>query len=300
VTDFRIRRAEEHRDWRALRMLLPQAVHHGCGCDVFVATDDDASRRIVGAIAVAPTMRVKPYRGPKVTLHTIEPWRRRGVGRALLNAVSELAAARGAEALYASNPLSPDGEAAQAWRGLGFDQVIECPLNRIEAARIVELLQPLLDRLRERGQIPDEARIVGLREANPDEIVDLVTTYLGGASALDDLKNRVLGKHPDPLDPILSRVLLYRDQVVGVMLARPIEKHVAWADANVVHPCVRGRWANVWLKLESSARARDMGYHTFVYETYQQHADTNKLTNRLEGVFVPRVELYRIIAASRC
>lgn len=279
-------------------MLLPQAVHHGCGCDVFVATDDDESRRIVGAVAAAPKMRLAPRRGPKVALHTIEPWRRRGVGRVLLNAVSELAAARGAEALYAWTPLSPNGQAAAAWRGLGFDQRIECPLNRIESARLVELLQPLYDRLQQRGLIPAEARMVGLREANLDEVVNLVTAYLGGASAPEDLKNRLLGKHPKPLDPVLSRVLLLGDRIVGVMLGSPVDKHVAWVESNVVHPSVRGRWANVWLKLDSSGRARDLGFHTLLYETYEQHADTNKLTSRLEGTIVPRVELYRLIAAS--
>lgn len=298
MTGLQIRRAEEHRDWRALRMLLPEAVHHGCGCDVFVATEDDASQRIVAAVAIAPTMRYKPHRGPKVALHTIEPWRRRGVGRALLNAAAELAAARGAEALYAWSPVSPDGEAAQVWRGLGFDQTIECPLHRIDATRTVEMLQPLFDRLRERGRVPAEARMVFLRDANPDEVVDLVTTYLGGAGVQVALKSRLLGKHPDSFDPILSRVLLHRNRVVGVMLGRPVDKHVVWVESNVVHPSVRGLWANVWLKLDPSGRARGMGYRTFIYETYQQHADTNKLTSRLEGDVVPRVELYYVIASS--
>jgi GNAT superfamily N-acetyltransferase len=298
ATAFRIRRAEEHRDWRALRMLLPEAIHHGCGCDVFVATDDDASRRIVAAVATSPQMRLAPERGPKVALHTIEPWRRRGVARTLLQVVADLAAARGANALYAWNPLDPTSEAAQSWHRLGFDRTIECPLNRIDASRTVELLNPLFDRLQARGQIPAEARMVYLRDADLDEIVELVTTHLGGAGAPDNLKNRLLGRHPNPMDPILSRVLVYRDRVVGVMLARPIDRHVVWVDANVVHPSVRGRWANVWLKLDPSARARDMGYSAFIYETYQQHTDTSKLTNRLAGVLVPRVELYRRIAAS--
>jgi len=279
-------------------MLLPEAIHHDCGCDALVATDDEASRRVIGAVAVSPMMRRTPRPGPNVALHVIEPWRRRGVGGALLNAAANLAAARGAQALYAWKPLNPEGVETPSWRGLGFDQVINCPLNRIDATRTVELLQPLYDRLQRRGEIPEEARMVCLQEANPDEVVDLATTYLAASGARGKLKDRVLGRHPAPLDPILSRVLLHRERVVGVMLGRPVHAHTALVEVNVVHPAVRGRWANVWLKLDATSRARDLGLTTFIYETYQHHADTAKLTSRLDGVLAPRVELYRIIATS--
>ena len=250
--NFRIRRAEEHRDWRALRMLLPAAVHHGCGCDVFVATDVEESRRVIGAIAVAPLMRFKPLQGPKVALHVIEPWRRRGVARALQNIASSVAKAQGAEALYTWHRLSPDAAEAQAWRALGFDQVLDCPLNRIDATRTIELLEPLFDRLRRRGQIPAEARMVFLRDANLDQIVELVATHLAGAGEEVSLKNRLLGIHPTPFDPVLSRVLLYRGQVVGAMLGRRVNDNTGWVEVNVVHPSMRGRWANVWLKLDAT------------------------------------------------
>jgi len=279
-------------------MLLPEAIHHGCGCDALVATDDETSRQVIGAVAISPTMRRTPRPGPNVALHVIEPWRRRGVGRALLDAAADLAAARGAQALYAWHPLNPHGASADAWRALGFDQPLDCPLNRIDATRTVELLQPLFDRLQRRGGIPAEARIVFLREADPDQIVDLVTTYLAGVGIREKLKDRLLGSHPAPVDPVLSRVLLHGDQVVGVMLARPLNSHTVVVEVNVVHPRVRGRWANVWLKLDATSRARDLGFTTFIYETYQHHADTAKLTSRLEGVLAPRVELYRVIATS--
>jgi hypothetical protein len=82
------------------------------------------------------------------------------------------------------------------------------------------------------------------------------------------------------------------------MLARPVKDDVVWVEVNVVHPSVRGRWANVWLKLDATRRARDLGFKTFLYETYEQHADTAKLTSRLEGVLAPRVELYHVIASN--
>src|SRR5688500_2342307 len=120
MSSFRIRFADERQDWRALRMLLPEAVHHACGCDVLVATDDDASRRIIGAVAVAPLMRRTPLQGPKTAFHVIEAWRRRGVARELRNAAINMAAARGAHALYAADSVDPKSSEAAAWRALGF------------------------------------------------------------------------------------------------------------------------------------------------------------------------------------
>jgi GNAT superfamily N-acetyltransferase len=294
----RIRRAEEHLDWRALRMLLPHAVHYGCSCDVFVATDDESSRRLIGAIAVAPLMRLQPYRGPRVALHVISPWRRRGVGRALVAAAVEVSAARGADALYAWDKMSPDGVDAQVWRRLGFDKAIESSLTRIDATRTIEALQPLVSCLIERKYIPAEARLVPLREADINEIVELVTTFLAGAGDEAGLKNRLIGNHPLPLEPLLSKVLLFNDRVAGVMLGSPINKHVGLVEVNVIHPMLRGGWANVWLKLETTRIARDAGYQTFLYETHEQHADTKALTRRVGGVVVPRIEPYRLIATN--
>jgi GNAT superfamily N-acetyltransferase len=297
MATFQIRYAEEHRDWRALRMLLPEAIHQGCGCDAFVATDDAASQRVIGAVAMAPLMRVKPLPGPKIALHVIEPWRRRGVARALRNVISNVAAARGAKALYAWTHLSPDSAEAQAWRAMQFDEVIDCPLNRIDATRTIEMLQPIYDWLKKRGRIPADAHLVFLRDAKPDDVLNLVTTHLGGAGDRATLKKRLLGKHPVPFDPVLSRILMHRETIVGAILGRPVEGDAVVVEVNVVHPSVRGRWANAWLKLDATSRARDLGFSTFFYETYQQHADTAKLTRRLGGVLVPRIELYHVIAS---
>jgi GNAT superfamily N-acetyltransferase len=292
---FRLRRAEERLDWRALRMLLPQAVHHGCGCDVLVATDDAASRRLIGAIAIEPQMRLQPYLGPRVALHVIPPWRRRGVGRALVQAAATISAARHALALYAWNKLAPDSEEASAWRALGFDRAIESSLTRIDAVRAIEVLTPLFDWLRKAGQIPAEAQIVSLCDANPDDVVSLVTTHLAGAGTAPLLKQRLVGNHPKPLEPRLSKVLIYNGQTMGAMLGSPLSRNLGLIEANVVHPALRGGWANIWLKLETTREARDAGYEAFLYETHSQHSDTRSVTKRLDGVVVPRIEPYCLI-----
>lgn len=291
----RIRRAEERHDWRALRMLLPQAVHHGCGCDVLVATVGAARRQVIGAIAIEPQMRAQPHLGPRVALHVIPPWRRRGVGRSLLNAAAIISAARKADALYAWSKVRPDSDETAAWRGLGFTHAIESSLTRVSAERVMEVLRPVVDRLLKRRYIPAEAQIIPLEQANPDDVARLVTTCLAGAGAESILKRRLIGRHPNPLEPRLSKALLYKDRVAGVMLGSPIDSRVGLVEANVLHPMVRGGWANVWLKLETTREARDAGYDAFLYETHSQHGDTRALTRRLGGTIVPRIEPFMLI-----
>lgn len=294
ASQIRLRRAREEFDWRALRMLLPEAIHYGCGCDAFVATDDASDRRVVGAIAVTPLMRLAPSRGPRVALHVIPSCRRRGIGRALVNVAIGAAAAQGATALYAWDRVGPGHEMHSAWQRLGFDRSLICPLNQIDCGRLLATLEPIYDRLVARGKIPDGAHVLSLRNCSPDEVAELVTSALGGTHAA--MKNRVLGRHPQRLDPDTSRVLTVSGRVRGVLLASPAKNDAAWVEANVLHSSVRGRWANVWLKIETVTNALALGIHTVNYETYSQHDDTLKLTARLGGVVTPRVELYRIIA----
>ncbi len=295
TSGFRLRRADELRDWRALRMLLPDAIHHGCGCDAFVAVSEESPDFLIGAIAVTPLMQIQPRLGPRVAPHVIPPWRRRGVGKALVDVAAHLATARKAEALYAWNKVSLDSNAAIAWRALGFDHAIESSLTYIDADRTIETLQPLFDWLKKGGHIPSEARMASLQDVDPDQVVELVTTCLAGAGAEVALKQRLIGQHPKPLEPVLSKVLLYRDRVVGAMLARPFNENVGLVEVNVLHPLLRYGWANVWLKLETTRGARDAGYSKFLYETNEQHVDTMRLTSRLGGEVVTRVELYRLI-----
>jgi hypothetical protein len=280
-------------------MLLPEAIHHGCRCDAFVAIEAEAPQRIIGAIAIAPLMQLTPCRGPKIAVHVIEPWRRRGVARGLLDLAAELSAARGAEALYAWSRVDPESAEARAWRAMGFAESLECSLTRVDGASVIALLEPLVDRVRARGWIPADARIVSLRDVDPDRVVELVTAHLGGSGAETNLRERLVGRHPRPLDPFFSRVLVQQGEVVGAMLGSRVNAQTGWVEINVLHPSVRGGWANVWLKLEATRAAYDTGYHTFLYETHPQHVDTRGITRRLKGAVMPRVDLYRLIATSR-
>jgi hypothetical protein len=72
------------------------------------------------------------------------------------------AAAQGAEALYATQKVELDGEEMRGWEALGFSpcetvEHHELPLDQFEPQ-----LAPLYERMRQRGWIPDSARIIPL------------------------------------------------------------------------------------------------------------------------------------------
>ncbi len=50
-------------------------------------------------------------------------------------------------------------------------------------------------------------------------------------------------------------MLVVEGQTVGFILAHRADRETAYVDANVLHPTMRNRWANVWLKLEATRGA---------------------------------------------
>src|SRR5882757_1624821 len=78
---------------RACRMLLPGATGSGAMTHLFVAASGDP-QRVIGAVALGMDSQHSGRRG-LVDLHVIEPFRRRGIGRALLNRAIEQAQSDG-------------------------------------------------------------------------------------------------------------------------------------------------------------------------------------------------------------
>src|SRR6184192_2731583 len=71
---------------RACRMLLPRATVAGQRCRFFVAAAGEPER-VVGAVAIGMDRRPETRGAWQVDLRVIVPYRRRGVGRALLDRV---------------------------------------------------------------------------------------------------------------------------------------------------------------------------------------------------------------------
>jgi GNAT superfamily N-acetyltransferase len=287
-------RAAHGDDAKAVRMLLPNAAEALAYC---LVAESGEPPRIVAAAGLMRSQRAQPLVGPGVALHVIEPCRRRGIGSTLLARLAARAVEGGAQALYATHRVELNGEEMLAWAALGFSpcetvEHHELPLDQFEPQ-----LAPLYERLRQRGKIPDTARIIPLYEADADEVTRLHLAQLGGDPAT--LGKKLRGDVPDSFAARYSRVLLIDDQVVGFILGHRVAHDSVHVDANVVAPEVRGGWANVWLKLEATRGAMQWGIKKFVFTTFDRYNDTRRFTERMQGVTVrTTVLMYRPLAPS--
>jgi hypothetical protein len=276
-TGYAVRRALAA-DAQACRMLLPEAPPE---CEWFVAVDGEQGL-VVGAAAATFVPRTTPLVGPGVAVHVIEPCRGAGVGRTLVDQLAASVARRPAQALYAARKVEYDGPAMRAWQGLGFSVCETVEEHELALAPIVERLAPLVDRFRQEGRIPPEARIVPLYAASAPAVLQLHLDHLGGDRGA--LYERLRGQGPEAFHPRYSRVLLLGDRTAGCILAHRQSHDVATVDANIVAPDVRGGWANVWLKLEATQGALGLGITRFHYTSFDHYADTRKFTQMLGGL----------------
>src|SRR5215213_4994721 len=102
-------RAPTSAEKRACRMLLPAATGAAQRSQLLVAVAGDDAR-VVGAAALGLDGRPEMYRGWQVDLRVIVPFRRRGIGRALMTRLVDQARGHGIPALHAWEWVEPEGE----------------------------------------------------------------------------------------------------------------------------------------------------------------------------------------------
>lgn len=285
---FSIRRASEC-DALAVRMLMPAETDALSYC--LVAETGDPPR-IIGAAGITTSLRPEPLPGPGVAVHVIPPYRRCGVARDLIAELARQATISGFGALYATQKIDLDSDEMRAWKALGFTicetvKHHELPLDEFEVQ-----LAPLLERMRERGKIPASARIIPLCDADLEAVANLHLAVLGGNAF--DLRQKLRGDVPNSYSARYSRILLVDNRTVGFILAHRAAQDIAHVDANVLAPEVRGGWANIWLKLEATRGAQELGIKKFVFTSFDHYTDTRSFTDRLQGVTVAtKVLMYR-------
>lgn len=270
-------RPPQRSDAKAFRMLLPTVREAENRLVAIVGPDE----RVVAAAAATQSMRPKPPIGPGVDLHVIPPWRRRGIGRALLNELKESAAEREAEAIYAVQKVEAGTEEEQGWRHLGFEPLETVIYHELAVRTIESTIEPLYTWMREKGWIPEDAEIVALCDSDRDAVAELHLKVMGGQR--EALLSKMRGEGLGAYHPVYSRVLLVGSQTMGCILAHRESKEVAVVDANILDPSVRGGWANLWLKLEATRGARELGIDRFVYSTFDHYLDTRAFSEKLGG-----------------
>jgi hypothetical protein len=295
---FSIRPARQA-EMRACRMLLPDAFQPDRAPTVLVACTPNATSpnatspnvtspnatspnatspggTLIGAAAINWAATGDPP-AFQVMVHLLADKRRRGVGRALLNATE--AAVRGeTPALQPWSPLTEGSEAALFCLANGFSLHHRMLHFVAEAATLEAVLATYRAKLDRAGWIPPGARVVPLHAAPAPEVAQLVSRefHLNPTAFLARLR----GAAGRPLDAERSVVLLLDGKVVGAQLASVGADGIPDIEANVVIPTLRRGWANLLLNHESARIGLAKGSRRFRFFCDERVIDTVNFARR--------------------
>jgi N-acetylglutamate synthase-like GNAT family acetyltransferase len=264
-------------DAKAVRMLIPELSDAAA---TFVAVDAEHDL-VIGAAAATRSVRRQPLLGPGVAVHVIVPCRRYGVGTALVRHLEIGAKRAGVTALFAARRVDSNSDEMRGWTGLGFAPYETVHEHSLPLEDFEPRLAPIVDHMRQRGRIPTEARIIPLYQATPGSVLQLHLNHLGGNRG--ELYRKLIGSGTGAFHPRYSRVLMVGEHIMGCILAHRADQDTAVVDADIVDPRLRGGWANVWLKLEATRGALQLGIKRFQFTTFDHYADTRSFSTNLGG-----------------
>lgn len=259
-----IRRAQDV-EMRAARMLLPDTFSATGAPDVLLALVDG---RLAGAVAMGWVPNGFP-----VDVHVIPSFRRRGIGRALIEAV--VAAAAGEADRLRSWNMVGEGSAAEVFlRRTGFSVARRFFGFESDGMEFLPFIDAIRRRLVRGGRIPSGARIINLAEAPRAELVRLIATELDAFPAA--VAARVMGQDAQWYDHELSLVLALDEAIVGAMLITR-SGGVGRVEVNVVAPAFRNGWANVVILDEAVRRIVASGLERVRFFSDEHTRDTINL-----------------------
>jgi GNAT superfamily N-acetyltransferase len=265
----------------ACRMMLPAAFPAtGAAPELFVAPGPEGIR---GAVAIAWVPK-----GFSVLVQVAAPWRRQGIGSALIEAAAASALGETA-ALRAWMPVSEGSIAAAFLQTAGFRIVRRLLVFETDSVHFGLALNGLLRRAQAGGRVSRQLTLATLAAAPVQGVVDLVAPEF--ATLPHDLAAQMAPDNHDGYDRALSLVLLHDGAVVGAMLCRRFDDLVE-IDVNVVVPTLRHGMANLIL-LEGMARmSQDAGIRRIRFSCEEHVRDTLNLGRRAGAIRMPNQLLF--------
>jgi GNAT superfamily N-acetyltransferase len=240
-------RAPRGRELRACRMLLPEAFRPDIPF-AFLLADGGPTRDVVGAVAYAPVVRRAGDRALRFDLRVPRPDRRRGIGRALLDALIVQARQWGVATLVTQHQLLNEPESSAFLRSRGFVAFERMTTVEVELNRLASHVLPLRDRMLAQGRVPRGARVVPLSESRLREVGRLHLAYFGGPP--EGLAARL--RHAlAPRSDTFGRVLMLGNDTAGALFGLlkaehlEVEAHLLAPDYR--HPGALGGWAHALL-----------------------------------------------------
>ena len=282
-----VRAAADH-EARACRLLLPEMfdAHQAPELLVAVLHDKEAPEksRLVGAAGIAPGYG--PGRGSALLVHVTPSFRRRGVGRALIEAA--VASCRGRSAvLRALRPVPEESQAAQFLAACGFERIDRIVHFEVDGLPFYADILAVRQRLESHRRIPQNARIVKLCDADPDAVTDLVCRSIETSRAY--VRSRFRRDCANPYDTQNSVVLKVDDEVRGALIYN-WSGGAPMIEVRAVDSSLRGSWANALMLEEATRNAKERGALRFRFFASDKLTETMSLARRAHADEI-RIEL---------
>lgn len=248
-----IRRASDAEAY-ACRLLLPEAFSLSAAPVLLVATPADMQAQIVAAAALHwEECGADPGFG--LQLHVVPSARRHGIGRALIEAATQLCQGE-TSALRTSRPLPEGCEAEPFLAATGFVQRRQIRHFEAGLQHYHAIVDGFYQRLALHGQIPAEIRVVSAREVPAGPLATLLASEF--PVQRETARRWLSGEATDGYDLDASVVLMVEDHIAGALFIR-FNGTVPTIDALVIRKRFRKSWANVVLLRQATFRGLEIG-----------------------------------------
>jgi len=262
-------------------MLLPESFGR-VAPEAFVAWDETA-----GAIAGVAAFHRVGRETVRTSVITVRPYRRQGVGSALLRRIVERAAERGDERIHAQVDLAAHPEADGFLHAAGFRRVRIVLEMEGDLGAVREPLLEMRTRLTALKRIPDNVRVADSREFPPDELERIYTALIvPSLGAQAELAHFVV------TNPGFDAVILMAGGTpVGILICICNDGHgTGTLSAMAVAPGYRGRgWANLLLLTRAMERGWEAGARRLRLDVDETNLKSLHQSTRLNSVVLRRM-----------
>jgi uncharacterized protein (TIGR03032 family) len=264
-------------DFTHLASWLPEALIGTPTATLLIAADA-ATFEVVGVAA----LRIFSDRVGRFLIYVDPPYRRRGCGTSLLDAVLETALRAGVKSLLTmrSYEVSANDEASTGDRAFlharGLAVAQEIRRVRTDLTRALALLEPIYQRFMRRTTHAHFVSIVQAAQVDPNVLAAFTVRHVGGIPEV--IARRLKGFDDNAYSPTLSWVALIDNQIVGALLCVPAQLLV---ETKAVAERYRGGGLNLALMYHAAAAGAAAGYRTIEFEHDTRESDTSKLVARL-------------------
>jgi GNAT superfamily N-acetyltransferase len=266
---------------------LPEITAGAAPPRVFVAT---SRARILGVAAMGTQPWGHRPPGFRFALRVTVPYRRRGVGRALVQAAAREARGLGARALRAWRSVELEEEAAFL-RSVGFERTRRALHFEADVLDFLRHLQTVRERLIAHRRVPEDARVVPLREADRRAVIRLCRRHLEGLPA--GLRHALRGRSQGAASLEHSVVLRVGETMCGVLIYG-WEGDTARIDVQLLDPAFRRTWASILLLAGAIERGRETGASRIRFHCYDDNRDTLKLAERIRARLLKAEDFYAL------